>query len=354
MSLPSDELLDKIEDADLRYVSESSKGYSRLKKGKRYHLGKAASFAYFNTEEKRITDLKVVERINKLRIPPAWKKVWISPSSNTHLQATGLDDKGRKQYVYHPKWIEISQATKFDKLIDFGLKLPKIRSRVRFDLSGKKLDLKKVTATVIWLLEHTFIRIGNEEYARDNDSFGLTTLRNKHVKVKGDEVKFEFKGKSGVQHLINISNPKIAKTIKACSELPGFELFQFIDENGNRHVVDSGMVNEYLGETAGDKFSAKDFRTWGGTVLSADSLYKLGDYEDEKSLKQKILESVKTVSNHLRNTVAVCRSYYIHPTVFKSYEEKRLIPHFNYGVTDGNSGLHKDEYKVLTLLQKYG
>lgn len=345
MSLPGDDLLQKIEDADLRYVSESARGYTRLKKGKQFH--------YFNTEGKKITDEKVVSRINKLRIPPAWRKVWISPSSNTHLQATGLDDKGRKQYIYHPKWIEISSQTKFDKLIDFGLKLPKIRSRVRYDLSGKKLDLKKITATVIWLLEHTFIRIGNEEYARNNDSFGLTTLRNKHVKVDGSKIRFEFKGKSGVQHLINISNPKIVKTIKACSELPGFELFQYVDEKGNRHVIDSGMVNQYLAETAGDKFSAKDFRTWGGTVLSADTLHKLGDYEDEKSLKKKILESVKTVSRHLRNTVAVCRSYYIHPVVFKSYEEKRLIPHFNYGITDGTSGLHKDEYQVLTLLQKY-
>lgn len=345
MSLPNEELIEKIEDADLRYVSESARGYSRLKKGK--------NFSYLNTEEKKITDEKVIERINKLRIPPAWKKVWISPASNTHLQATGLDDKGRKQYIYHPKWIEISQQNKFDKLIDFGLKLPKIRSRVSYDLSGKKLDLKKVTATVIWLLEHTFIRIGNEEYAKENDSFGLTTLRNKHVKISGDKIKFEFKGKSGVEHLVSISNPKIVKTIKAISELPGFELFQFVDEKGNRHVIDSGMVNEYLAETAGDEFSAKDFRTWGGTVLSAETLHKLGDFLDEKDLKEKLAETVKVVANHLRNTVAVCRSYYIHPTIFKTYEDKRLIPHFNYGLTDSSSGLGKDEYKVLTLLQKY-
>lgn len=345
MSLPSDELLGKIEDADLRYVSESARGYARAKKGKHFH--------YFNTEDNRITDEKVVERINKLRIPPAWKKVWISPSSNTHLQATGLDDKGRKQYIYHPKWIEISQQTKFDKLTDFGLKLPKIRSRVRYDLLSKKPDLKRVVATVVWLLEHTFIRVGNEEYARDNDSFGLTTLRDKHVKVKGNEIRFEFKGKSGVMHSVSVSNPKIARTLKMCIELPGYEIFKYVDEQGNRHVIDSGIVNEYLADTAGDKFTAKDFRTWGGTVLSAETLNKLGDFLDEQDLKKKLLESVKTVADHLRNTVAVCRSYYIHPVIFKSYEEKRLIPHFNYSVTSSSSGLHKDEYRVLTLLQKY-
>lgn len=345
MSLPTDELLEKIEDADLRYVSESAQGYSRLKKGKHYH--------YFNTEDKRITDEKVVERINKLRIPPAWKKVWISPKSNTHLQATGLDIKARKQYIYHQKWIEISQQSKFDKLIDFALSLPKIRGRLNYDLTSKGLDRKKVIATVVWLLQKTFIRVGNEEYARENDSFGLTTLRHKHVKVGGNQVKFQFKGKSGVEHLVSVSNPRVAKTIKQCIELPGFELFQFVDEQGIRHTIDSSDVNEYLSDTTKQKITAKDFRTWGGTTLSATTLYNLGDFLDEKGLKKNLVETVKAVSKHLRNTVAVCRSYYIHPAVFKSYEQKWLIPHFNYGVTDGSSGLNKEEYKVLTLLQKY-
>lgn len=345
MSLPPDELIEKIEDADLRYIAETSKGYSRKKVGKH--------FQYFNTEDKRITDDKTVERINKLRIPPAWKKVWISPSANTHLQATGLDDRGRKQYIYHQKWIELSQQTKFDKLIDFALSLPKIRSRLDYDLSGKMLDRKKVIATVVWLLQKTFIRVGNEEYAKENASFGLTTLRNKHVKIKGPDIKFQFKGKSGVEHFVKVHNPKVAKIIKQCSELPGFELFQYIDENGIRHTVDSSDVNSYLADTSKQKITAKDFRTWGGTTLSAQTLYNLGDFPDEKVLKKNLVESVKAVAQHLRNTVAVCRSYYIHPAIFKSYEDKRLIPHFNYAVTDGNSGLHKEEYKVLTLLQKY-
>lgn len=345
MPQPNEELLEKIEDADLRYVSESSRGYSRIKKGKH--------FRYFNTDQKRISDEKVIVRINKLRIPPAWKKVWISTSGNTHLQATGIDARGRKQYIYHPKWIELSQQTKFDKLIDFGLKLPKIRSRVSYDLQGKKPDMKRVLATVVWLLEHTFIRIGNEEYAKENDSFGLTTLRDKHVKVRGDNIQFEFKGKSGVMHSVQIDNPKIVRTLKMCIELPGYELFKYIDEKGNRHVIDSGLVNLYLSETSGKDISAKDFRTWGGTVLSAETLHKLGDFEDGQDLKTKLLETVKTVADHLRNTVAVCRKFYIHPTVFKSYEEKMLIPHFNYAVTNGNSGLYKNEYRVLTLLQKY-
>lgn len=345
MSLPTDELIEKIEDAHLRYIPETSKGYTRKLAGKHYQ--------YFNVKGDRIKDDKVVDRINKLRIPPAWKEVWISPASNTHLQATGYDGKGRKQYIYHAKWIELSQQSKFDKLIDFGLKLPKIRSRVRYDLTGKQPDLKRVVATIVWLLENTFIRIGNEEYAKENDSFGLTTLRDKHVKVKGSDVKFDFKGKSGVVHSVEIHNPKIAETLKMCIELPGYEIFKYVDENGKKHVIDSGIVNQYLSDTSGLDISAKDFRTWGGTVLSGETLHKLGDYEDEKSFKEKTLETVKTVADHLRNTVAVCRSYYIHPVIFKSYEDKRLIPHFNYGVTDGNSGLHKEEYKVLTLLQKY-
>lgn len=345
MSLPTDELLEKIEDADLRYIAESSRGYSRIKKGKH--------FSYLNTEDKKISDEKVIERINKLRIPPAWKKVWVSPSSNTHLQATGFDDKGRKQYIYHPKWIQLSQETKFDKLIDFALSLPKIRSRLTHDLSGNILDRKKVIATVVWLLQKTFIRVGNEEYARENDSFGLTTLRNKHVKVKNGEAMFEFKGKSGVEHSVSVTNPKVVKIIKQCIELPGFELFQYVDENGNRHTVDSSDVNSYLSDTTTEKITAKEFRTWGGTTLSATTLYQLGDFIDEKILKNNLTQAVKAVSKHLRNTVAVCRSYYIHPVIFKSYEDKRLIPHFKYAVTDGNTGLHKEEYKVLTLLQKY-
>lgn len=345
MSQPTDELIQKAEDADLRYVSESSRGYSRVKKGEH--------FFYLNTEGKKITDETAINRIDKLKIPPAWKKVWISPATNTHLQATGLDDKGRKQYIYHPKWIEISQQSKFDKLVDFGLKLPKIRSRVSYDLTSKKPDMKRVLATVVWLLEHTFIRIGNEEYARDNDSFGLTTLRDRHVKVRGNEMSFEFKGKSGVKHSVQVDNPKIAKTLKMCIELPGYELFKYVDEKGEKHVIDSGLVNEYLADTTGEDISAKDFRTWGGTVLSAETLHKLGDFKDELDLKNKLLETVKNVAEHLRNTVAVCRSYYIHPTVFKTYEEKKLIPHFNYSVTNNSSGLHRDEYRVLTLLQKF-
>ncbi len=345
MSLPDSALIDKIEYAHLRYIPETSQGYSRLKKGKH--------FQYFNTDGKRINDEKVVERINKLRIPPAWKKVWISPSNNTHLQATGLDDKGRKQYIYHPKWIEISQQTKFDKLIDFGLKLPKIRSRVRYDLAGKKPDLKRVVATIVWLLENTFIRIGNEEYAKENDSFGLTTLRDKHVKIRGSNIQFDFKGKSGVMHSVEINNPKIAQSLKMCIELPGYEIFKYVDDEGNQHVIDSGIVNQYLSDTSGMDITAKDFRTWGGTVLSGTTLHKLGDFDTEKTFKDNVLESVKTVADHLRNTVAVCKSYYIHPVIFKSYEDKRLIPHFNYAVTDSSSGLHRDEYRVLTLLQKY-
>ncbi len=335
----------KLKQENLRYVSDSTPGFFRQKIGK--------GFKYYDLKGNLIRDKKVLERIEKLVIPPAWENVWISPIANGHLQATGMDEKKRKQYIYHPDWIKISQENKFDKMVDFGLSLPTIRGKINYALQEKGLDKRKILATVIWLLEHTFIRVGNEEYAAENNSFGLTTLRNRHVDIQGSKALLTFKGKSGVITHLEISNPTVVKTIKKCIELPGFELFQFVDEGGQKHAVDSEDVNLFLKDATKKDFTAKDFRTWGGTNLSANNFYTLGEPSDEKTLKQNINQTVKKVAQHLNNTVAVCRNYYIHPTVFRTYQEKILVPHFKTHSKSKISGLSWDEYALIRLLQKH-
>ena len=344
--IPDPDLAKQLKKEHLCYISDQTPGFFRQKSGKHFN--------YYDLEGKKIKDDKIIERIEKLAIPPAWEQVWISPKANGYLQSTGTDAKKRKQYIYHPDWVEISQQNKFSKMIDFGLSLPKIRSRIRYHLQKTDLSKEKILATVIWLLEHTFIRIGNEEYSKENNSYGLTTLRNKHVDVHGSEVKFTFKGKSGVFHELEVNNPTIAKTIKKCIELPGYEIFKFIDDNGDKHVVDSSDVNLFLKETTNDDFSAKDFRTWGGTSLSALDFYKTGHAEDPKMLKNNIKQTVKKVSEHLGNTVTVCQSYYIHPTVIQTYEKNVLVPHFaHYSGHKTSEGLSWDEHALIKLLQKY-
>ena len=240
-------------------------------------------------------------------------------------------------------------------MIDFGLSLPRIRSKLRYDMQSDVLDKKRVLATIVWLLEHTFLRIGNEEYSKENNSFGLTTLHNRHAKVKGEDVTLQFVGKSGVLNVVEFSNKKVAKTIKECIELPGYELFQFIDDDNNRHVVDSSDVNAFLKEVTENDFTAKDFRTWGATDLSANEFYKLGSVDDEKGIKKNINQTVKQVAKHLNNTVAVCRAYYIHPTVINTYADNTLIPHFDKYSKNrkAKEGLSWDEYALIKLLQKH-
>lgn len=332
----------ELKEEGLRYSQDSSPGYFRQK------------FKYYDLDGKVINDKKILERINSLAIPPAWDDVWVSARANGHLQATGRDQKRRKQYIYHPDWIKISQMNKFANMVDFGLSLPKIRSKVHYDLALKKMEKRKILATVVWLLENTFIRIGNEEYTKENNSYGLTTLRNKHVKISGSKVYFRFRGKSGVDNLIEFSHPSIAKTIKKCSELPGFEIFKFIDEDGKMHVIDSLDVNLFLKDITKKAFSAKDFRTWGGTHLSADNLYKLGDSNDKNTLKKNISLTIKKVASHLNNTVSVCKNYYIHPVVIQTYIKKILIPHFSSYFKAGSSekGLSWNEYALIKLIQK--
>jgi DNA topoisomerase-1 len=334
--------------AHLRYISDTTPGYSRQKMGH--------GFTYFYTNGKRITDPIVRDRIEKLAIPPAWTNVWICSVDYGHIQATGQDEKGRKQYVYHPEWSKLSQDTKFQKLTSFAEILPPLRREIRGKIAERGLTKDKVIATIIWLLQKTFIRVGNIEYAKENNSYGLTTMRPKHVDVVGDTIQFEFMGKSGKRHKVDVTHPRVARTIRKLEELPGYELFQYVDDGGERHTITSEEVNDYLKSVTGDDITAKDFRTWGGTVIGAESLYDLGVFSSETVAKKNIVQAVKQVSLELGNTTAVCRSYYIHPTVIESYEKEILIPHFEK-IKKNKEGkpdeLTVGEFATFTLLKKY-
>lgn len=330
----------------LRYITDTRSGITRISEGD--------GFLYINYLGVPVEDTAVLERIKRLAIPPAWQNVWICPFEYGHLQVTGFDSKGRKQYIYHPEWIQLNQQHKFNRMPRFGELLSKIRFNVNRDMQQRGLERNKVVATIVWLLEHTFVRIGNEEYAKDNNSYGLTTLRRKHTTITKDSVTFAFKGKSGVYHTVDIHDPLVTKIIKKCSEVPGYELFQYID-GGRRRSVDSTDVNEYLQTITGEDVTAKDFRTWGGTVLATKTLQKIGPYETEKQAKKNMQIAVKTVSQHLRNTPSVCRSYYIHPTVFHSYEENILLDFLteHLALSQGRPrGLTQEEFAVLQLLRR--
>lgn len=333
-------------EAHLRYVTDNKPGIKRARRGE--------GFIYIDPQDKKITDEKTLERIEGLRIPPAWERVWICSSENGHIQVTGFDEKGKKQYIYHQKWVELSHEKKFSKMLTFSEILPKVRERIRKDMAVSKLSQERILATIVWLLDKTFIRIGNEEYAEENKHFGLTTLRNRHVDISGQTVTFAFVGKSGKAHKVSVSHPRVASTIKRLEEIPGYELFQYIDEFGARRPVDSEDVNSYLADVALDKVTAKDFRTWGGTVISADTLTKIGDFENQKQMKVNIREAVCLVAKRLGNTPTVCRGYYIHPTVVTTYQEKILIPHFLEHIKkEDKNGLRSEEFATQTLLRKY-
>lgn len=331
---------------DLKYINDTIAGITRKKV--------KDGFSYFDPNGVKIYNENMLQRIEKLAIPPAWEKVWISPYANGHIQVTGFDLRGRKQYIYHKAWREMQKQNKFDKVTFFGKSLPKLRKRVRRDLDRPGLGKDKVVATVVWLLEHTFIRVGNDEYARENNSFGLTTLRNKHVKNSGPSLRFEFVGKSGVKHLVNINHPQIKKVIRKCIELPGYEIFKCLNEEKESHIIDSSDVNQYLQETMDEDISAKDFRTWGGTFLSAITLNKFGNGENREKAEENITNTVKEVAKHLRNTPKVCKSYYIHPTVIKTYEDKILVSHFEHlRIFHKIKELTRNEVGLIRLLEKY-
>jgi DNA topoisomerase-1 len=303
--------------AGLRYVSDERPGIRRKRVGK--------NFTYIDPDGQTVRDEKTLARIRSLAIPPAYKDVWICPLANGHLQATGIDDRGRKQYRYHPRWREVRDETKYARMMAFGEALPKIRERTRADLAKPGLSRERVLATVVQLLEKTLIRVGNEEYSKTNKSYGLTTLRNRHVDVEGSHITFEFKGKSGVHHSIDLQDRRLARIMEKLQDLPGQELFQWVDENGVRHTIDSSDVNEYLKEITGQDFTAKDFRTWAGTVLASLALQEFESFDSETQAKKNIVAAIENVSERLGNTPSVCRKCYVHPAVLDSYLDGSMI-----------------------------
>jgi DNA topoisomerase-1 len=317
----ADELVSAAEQAGLQYVSDARPGYTRKPRGKH--------FDYFDTDGKPIRDEQRLLRIKRLAIPPAWTDVWICPSPNGHIQATGRDARRRKQYRYHERWREVRDENKFERLAEFAKALPNIRRRVAQDLKLSGLCRRKVLATIVRLLERTFIRIGNEEYARENKSFGLTTLKNRHVTVKGAQVRFRFRGKSGREHDVDVADRRVAKVIAKCQDLPGQDLFQYIDDDGKVQNVTSQDVNEYLRQIAGEDFTAKDFRTWGGTVLGAIALSKQEEFQTKKQAKSNIKTAICAVAELLGNTPAVCRKCYVHPVIVEAYLNQTRIAGLN-------------------------
>jgi DNA topoisomerase-1 len=306
----------EIEAAGLRYVSDADPGITRIKAGH--------GFGYRKPDGSRVEDDKTLERIRKLVIPPAWTEVWISPRANGHIQATGRDQKGRKQYRYHDDWRQARDAGKYDRVLAFGRNLPKLRARVDADLRKHGLPREKVLAAVVRVMEMTLIRVGNEEYAKQNKSFGLTTLRDRHAKVGPGKAVFEFRGKSGKVHQTSFSDRRLARIVKACQDLPGQRLFQYLDEDGQPRVVESADVNSYLRDALGEDFSAKDFRTWAGTVAAARALVTLPACASATEGKRNVNTCVKAVAGLLGNTAAVCRKAYIHPAVLEAYAEGKL------------------------------
>lgn len=298
-------------------MSDDPPGYTRKAKGD--------DFQYFDTHGKPITDETRVLRIRRLAIPPAYTDVWICPTANGHLQATGRDARRRKQYRYHEKWREVRDETKYDRMLMFGEALEKIRERVAADLELPGLPKNKVLATIVSIMERTFIRVGNEEYARTNKSYGLTTMRNKHVEVKGTKVQFNFRGKSGVEHQIAVADRRLARIVKKVQDLPGQELFGFVGDDGEAHDVKSQDVNDYLQEITGEHYTAKDFRTWAGTVLAAVALNALDPYETKAAAKKNVKSAVSAVAKILGNTPAVCRKCYVHPAVLETYLSGDMI-----------------------------
>jgi DNA topoisomerase-1 len=332
--------------ASLRYVTDDQPGISRRRRG--------ASFQYIDPAGKVIRNPEELQRIKSLAIPPAWREVWICPTRNGHLQATGRDAKGRKQHRYHPRWRQVRDENKYGRILAFAKALPLIRQRVDGDLRLPGLPRDKILATVVRLLETSHIRVGNEEYARQNKSYGLATLRNRHVNVSGSTIRFEFRGKSGVEHALDVNDRRLAKIIKRCQDLPGYELFQYIDDDGERRTIDSTDVNDYIRQIAGEDFSTKDFRTWAGTVLAARALREFETAASASESKSNIVQAIESVARKLGNTKAVCRKCYIHPAVIQSYTDGSLVRALRRRLkeqTNDSFDLDPEEAAVLKLLK---
>lgn len=333
--------------ADLVYVSDKDPGILRKTKGD--------SFSYYNGES-LVTDEDTLQRIKKLAIPPAWTNVWICKKSSGHIQATGYDVKGRKQYRYHPQWEVLRNETKFHRLYEFGKVLPSIRLKVEEDLAKKELSEEKVLATVVSLMERTFIRVGNGDYEKLYGSYGLTTLKDKHVKVAGSTVQFSFKGKKGVYHNITLRNRKLARLVQMCRDIPGKELFQYFGPGGERHSIDSGMVNRYIKEASGGDFTAKDFRTWAGTLHILQTFCGMEKPDTDSACKKNILAALDDVSQKLGNTRTVCKKYYVHPGIIRLYEEQALGKYLkeldNIEKDDHLTGLTSEERVLMKILKE--
>jgi len=335
-----DSALPDVLPSDLHYVDDTQPGITRKKlRGK---------FCYYDPAGQRITDQDEIKRINALAVPPAYTDVWICADPCGHLQATGRDARGRKQYRYHPRWREVRDADKYSRLRDFGLALPKLRQQLETLLAAPGFSRDKVMATVITLLDATLIRVGNSQYARDNRSYGLTTLRNRHVEVNGTAIQFQFRGKSGVEHQITVKDRRLARIIKRCLEIPGQNLFQYLDENGERHTVSSSDVNAYLQTLTGADFTAKDYRTWAGSALALAVLREL-QWESESDAKRHVVEMVKNVAKQLGNTPAVCRKCYIHPAVLDGFLLGTLA---ELPKPRARKGLRAEEVGLAVFLEK--
>lgn len=334
---------------NLIYVHDTGPGIKRIKRGKK--------FIYTAWETVRVISDIDLKRIKALVIPPAWEDVWICDLANGHLQATGIDIKKRKQYRYHTLWNSLRNHTKYFRLYQFGKAVPAIRLQLEKDLSVPGLPVEKVLALVVSLMERTNIRIGNNMYEKLYGSFGLTTLKDKHVGINGSELKFSFKGKKGVHHDISIKNKKLSAIVKTCRDIPGKELFQFYTSNGERRSVDSGMVNDYIKKISGGDFTAKDFRTWSGTIQAFLAFKQLGVFETDIEAKKKVAEALDMVSKHLGNTRNVCKKYYVHPAIVSLYENKLLEKYLNQldeiQVDDGGADLTVEEKIVMKILETH-
>lgn len=347
-SLPLADPLAAAKAAGLRYVNDSKPGIRREKDGE--------AFRYLDAKGEPVEDEATLKRIKSLVIPPAWTEVWICSQANGHLQATGRDARGRKQYRYHPKWRNVRDEVKYERMINFGKALPTIREEVDKALKLPGLPREKMLATIVYLLEATMMRVGNEEYARTNKSFGLTTLRNRHVKVDGSDVEFKFRGKSGVYHKIHVHDRRLARIIRSTRDLPGQELFQYIDEEGETHSIDSSDVNEYLRTITGEDYTAKDFRTWSGTVLAALALQEFEKFDSETQAKKNIVRAIESVAEKLGNTPSICRKCYVHPAVLDAYLEGSVLDAMRerteQHLSEDLHALQPEEAAVLAMLQQ--
>ena len=338
---------DAAESAGLVYVSDEKPGIRRETAGE--------GFSYRDAKGQPVRDETTLERIRKLAIPPAWTDVWICPRANGHIQATGRDAKGRKQYKYHPQFREVRESTKYEHMMEFARALPAIRARLAEHMALRGLPRDKVLATVVHLLESTLIRIGNDDYAKSNRSYGLTTLRNPHVKVNGSELRFQFKGKSGKTWRLQLKDRRVAKIVRACQELPGQELFQYVDDNGEVKHVTSADVNAYLREITGRDITAKDFRTWAGTVLAALALQEFEAFDTQAGARKNLRAAIERVASRLGNTPTICRKCYIHPEVLSAYTEGALLLEVRERVEaelrEDLAALRPEEAAVLGLLE---